>query len=772
MGQKSEKQMNRVGKAWIRGICAMMLTASSYPALAQAGSGQAASDARAEEGPQEIVVTATRRETSLQSTSESLQVLTGDALNARGSTDFNSFFLAVPSLAQSDNRGPGNTRYSLRGVQSGGEPLVGVYYDEMPLLGSPGESLDPGGSQPDIHFWDIERVEVLKGPQGTLYGNGSAGGAIRIITSKPKADRIEGAARASLGTIAHGEGTGSFDAMLNLPIVTDRLALRTTGFYQRRGGYIDEIYLGTKDANRAEVYGGRATLRWTPTDDTTIDLSGYYQKTASDAKFEVFEGFGNKPVAASLVQTPFDDRLMLANLTVEQKLGFAALTYSGSYQNRRVTRNIDQTRFVIYGIAGVPTSVCPESSLQDRSCIALINAGPFGTVAPLDTFGVERNRSWVHELRLTSSGSGPFQWTLGLFHENRRTQRNGAVAATNDDGVIVPAGDLYQNTLFARNNEGTRKQIAVYGDLSYDLAQGLTATAGFRWFDIKRTEDQTLLVAFGGGQTGPQPTQRYKEKDAVFRGKLSWQATDDLLVYAIAAQGYRVGGPNQPVGFTTSAPPFNPDQLWNYELGWRASLMDRVMTLNGAVYYIDWKNVQFVTTDPTGAFTLIGNAGNAAVKGFELEANLSPARGLNLSGGVGYTDARFKGAQPVQGLPENQTRDGGRLPGVPRWSTTANLSYTTPISAETDLVLSGDWSYRSGQTTGFIPGVRNFRRLPGYHVVNARATVKFDQWDIGVEASNLFDVMPMISGRVVPDEPFQYATIQPRTFSLVANVRF
>ena len=271
------------------------------------GTGLSAKNISAAQIIEEVIVTATKRETVLQKTSESLQVLTSDAMSTRGIVDFESYFLSVPSLSQSDSRGPGNRSYAIRGVQSAGEPLVGVYLDDIPLLGSPGESLDPGGSQPDLKLWDIERVEILKGPQGTLYGNGSGGGSIRVITKKPDASALDVATRIAVADVEHGGLNKSLSGMINLPIIVDKLAMRLSGYGYDNDGYIDEIYLGKNDANTEETEGGRLGIRWTPDEYTTLTFNGIYQTTETGSEFELFEAFSNdNPAAAQLVDTGFD----------------------------------------------------------------------------------------------------------------------------------------------------------------------------------------------------------------------------------------------------------------------------------------------------------------------------------------------------------------------------------------------------------------------------------------------------------------------------------
>ncbi|QIB67063.1 TonB-dependent receptor plug domain-containing protein [Kineobactrum salinum] len=332
---------------------------------------------------EEVVVTATKRETLLQKTSESLQVLGEIAMSDRGMDDFDSYFLSVPSLSQSDSRGPGNKRYAIRGVQSAGEPLVALYLDDVALLGSPGESLDPGGSQPDLKLWDIQRLEVLKGPQGTLYGSGSGGGSIRIITNKPDMSGFDIAASASMADVSHGGLNKSLSGMLNVPLVEQELAARLTAYSHRDDGYIDEVYLGEKDANYADTDGGRLALLWTPGDRTTIDMMGLYQKTVTGSEFELFDFLGDdSPAAAQLVDSGFDDRMKMATLSLTHTFDQLDLMYTGSYQEREVERRDDQTRFLAYGQLGLPPSDCPESALANGNCLDMMNGFGLGTIAP------------------------------------------------------------------------------------------------------------------------------------------------------------------------------------------------------------------------------------------------------------------------------------------------------------------------------------------------------------------------------------------------------
>ena len=249
----------------------------------------------------EIIVTALKRGTRLQDTPLAISAVTGDSLERAGTTSFTELTSDTPSLRIVDN-GPGNRRVILRGVVGAGEPTVGIYYDESPVSGSVGTSSDAAGSTPDFRVFDVERAEVLRGPQGTLYGSGSMGGTVRIIYEKPKTDTLEGAGSVNLSAVKGGSPGASVDGMITLPIATDKLALRVVGSYQQFAGYIDNNFYGTRNINDGYALGGRALLRFTPTDELTIDLGAYYSKVSTDASRWFYETgqrhVTGRPVAA------------------------------------------------------------------------------------------------------------------------------------------------------------------------------------------------------------------------------------------------------------------------------------------------------------------------------------------------------------------------------------------------------------------------------------------------------------------------------------------
>lgn len=726
--------------------------------------------AQSAQGLEEVVVTATRRATLLRDTPETIQVLSSEAISSLGINDSADYFRMVPNLSQSDNFGPGSKRYAIRGVNSGGEPLVVVYYDDIPSIGSPGQTLDPGGSQADIKLWDVERIEVLKGPQGTLYGNGSMGGTIRIISKKPDLTKFGVGAEVGVQTTRSGDEGYFTKGVLNLPLVQDKLAARLTAYKYDIGGYIDDVYLGEKNANDEHTWGGRLGVRFAPNDRLTLTSTTYYQNLRTDANYELYENVSaDTPASANLSRQPFYDKLWMTNFLGEYEFPLVQVSYSFSYQDRKVERYGDQTRFIIYSIFRRDPAVCTEAALRDRSCLATVPA----RFVPLNSWAAETTKAQIHELRLTSNTDGKLRWTTGVYYEKRDTTRWGQVAETTDAGVLrFDASGMAVGRIFARLNNGDRKQWAVFGEADYEIVPGVTATAGLRWSDTSRREIQNLVQNLSPtGPTGLLPVEKASKDNVVKRFRLSWNASDDSLLYAMVSEGFRVGGPNQPVGFNASAPGFDSDSLTNYEVGWKVAFLDRRLYLDLAAYYIDWSDVQYVTSDETGAFELIGNAGDAKVKGFEIDLQSYLTDRLHVGVGIGYNHARFSGSQPVQGLLENQTEPGDRLPGVPDWSTVVAADYSVPV-AQMEWRTGADWSYNSHRTIGLRPAAGNFRELSAFHQVNLRTGLTTERWEAWLRVDNLTDRQPAISGRIIDDTPFRYATLRPRTYSLTLSYRY
>jgi iron complex outermembrane receptor protein len=716
----------------------------------------------------EVVVTATKRETKLLETPISMTVLGTDVLQAVNADDFSDYERLVPGLTAIDS-GPGQKRYALRGLQSAGEPEVALYYDEIPISGLPGGSLDTGDSQPDLKLFDVDRIEVLRGPQGTLYGNGSMGGAIRIISRRPDLQKYSAHADLAGAVTEGGAPSWRTSALVNIPVIAGRLALRLDGYYRHDGGWIDDLYrsdiklpqLASNNLNWEHTRGGRASVAFQATDRWNITGIAYYQVLETGNSFETYPSFassGDRYVSKAFVRTPWHDEIRMANIISTYDLGWANLVATGSYQQRTVDQSIDTTRYLL------SLFKCNEFTWQ-VSC-----AGP--PLVPGVSYEHEGVNSSSAEIRLTSQARGPLEYTVGGFLQRARTFRYGQVAVADAAGFIDLNSGVAANRLFARSNFDTFNQYAFFGEGTYNVYHGLKSTVGLRWFHSYRSDQQVLVQQFFPGQpVGPEPFQQFSENALFKKFQLSYDLASNALVYAGAAQGFRAGGPNYPGGFTATAPPYRSDSVWDYELGWKLALADRTVTWTGALFRINWSNLQQLV--PTKLFNYITNAGSARSDGFETELTVRPTRHLSFEAGVTYANAHLIGPQPIVSDPKQQLHEGERLGGVPKWTANASASYSQPMPAGLSLTARLDYSYQSSRSN--IVAEQN----PAYFIIgqselmNLHLQLSGDGWGVGFDMDNLFDTFAPVSGKALDANLIRTVTAAPpRTIGIRISKTF
>jgi iron complex outermembrane recepter protein len=720
---------------------------------------------------QEVVVTATKRPTKLLDTPISMTVLTSGTLEAVNADSFGDVTRLIPGLSAIDS-GPGQKRYALRGLQSPGEPEVALYYDEIPIQGLPGNSLDTGDDQPDFKLWDVDRIEVLRGPQGTLYGDGSMGGAIRIISKRPELDKLEAASQAVGGITDGGGPSWRLNEMVNIPVLENRLAVRLTGYFDREGGWIDEPYTpGTnvaqftgKGLNWEHTWGGRASLEFRASENWTITGIAYYQNLHTGNSSETYPAYAtpsNPYVAKAFIRTPWNDESQMFNLISTYQLGWADFVVTGSYQKRVADLNLATTRtnLSLFG--------CTLATWE-KTCF-----GP--PIVPADSLGHESVSATSGEARLVSKGTGPFAWTIGSFIQNATTKREGTVATTNSAGYIAydPTTGAPADLIFARNNEDAFDQHAVFGEGTYEVLPSLKATVGLRWFDSYRSDQQSIVHQFSPTQPlGPEPFQDFSENALYKKLELSYALNPDALLYVDASQGFRSGGPNYPGGFTTTAPPYGPDSIWDYELGWKLALVNRTVTWTGALFRINWSDIQQLV--PQALFSYIINAGDARSDGFETQIDASVFHGLELGVGATFNNAHLIGAQPLSSNPSAQLAEGDRLGGVPEWTTNANMSYSRPISSSLSWTARADYTYQTSRPSVVAKG------SPAYFIVSAggltglHLSVQNERsWTVSLHLENLFDRYVPLSGKALDGNLVDsISAARPRTISLSALKRF
>jgi iron complex outermembrane receptor protein len=759
----------------------MGVSVASFVAAAFAHAPAHAADAAAADSLEEVVVTADKRsETSTQNVPAAIQAISGAQLAKTGVVEFSDYASQIPSLSYND-LGPGDKKYVIRGITSTGPATVGVYYDEAVITAS--NANDGGGRNPDIRLFDLDRIEVLKGPQGTLYGASSMSGTIRYITRKPDLDALGGYVEAEASDTSKGSTNWGINGAINLPIVAGKLAVRATGWDVDNDGYIDAVRIpaGTvKNINDDVTKGGRLTLRWQALDNLNIIATTTYQTLHTDGSSRftppgslsfadptaaVPQVPGGDLINTDLSRSPWDEKINLFGLTAEYTAPAGTITATSNYFKRNIEYAFDSSPILFF----------------------------FGVPIPGITLQPQDRRIISSELRYSSKLDGPVNFVVGGFLQHEKNDFTVQVVKIDQFGN--PAGpfsgldsdDALQNpngnTFFGRTDDNKIKQYAGFGEVTYTITDKLTVLGGVRYFHSQQDSAQETTHPFGGFGTnipvGIQTNSATGSK-TTFKANVSYKLTDDALVYATFSEGFRIGGTNAAdLPFASGIPPsFDPDSLKNYEIAAKSEFLERKLRLNGAVYRIDWSDIQVQAIDTTGAFPFTTNAGTARVNGFELEASAILAPGLQFDFGGAFADAKLTQDQPFIPNNPNLGRDGDRLPKVPRVQYNAALTYSFAVAADTELALRADVSHRSGTNTQFNAAQSNTIPLgfnvplDAYNLVNLRASLTWNDWVASLFAKNVFDERVQVDAIASDQDPLARITTRPRTIGVSVTRTF
>ncbi len=724
----------RATKAGAPAIRTATRTAVSFAALACMLAGHAAlaqntpppASETADDGT--IIVTAQRREQALMSVPQAVQGLSGESLLRSGVTDISQAISLVPSATTGATIGAGSTTYQIRAIaasETDGDPAVGYYLDNFAFT-MPGRPYAPVAT-----FYDLQRVEVLRGPSGTLYGLGSIGGTIKVLTKDPELDRTGGSVRASGNIVTGGKPGFSGDVMLNLPIVTDKLALRGVLSYKRVGGYADIIPTGVRNDNPATTFTGRIKLLAKPTEDLTIRVSAWRNNTKQRWSDRIT--FADPASIDQQFGEALSDYWLFSG-DIEYDLGFATIQSStGHIKNTVISNNGG----FIPGI------------------------GNFVSLWPLTT------HNFNEDIRLTSNGTGPLQYIFGFFYQNGDTL--GGQTVQLPDFVVGPGVNGF-NTVNDRNQLFSTGW-AVYGQATYSVFdRALDLTVGGRYYQERRrfVEDSQLEIA--GSVIPNQSTTRSRSSTFNPRFNVAYHAGKGGLLYVEAAKGFRsgaissasiVGASNAVLGVNLSniSP---PDTLWNYEAGMKWSLFDNTVQFELAGYYVDWPRAQIELSPALQ--TIVAQVGD--VRGYGIEPSITwrtPLQGLtlNFNGNFNSTTIHNVAAPIVARIP--QLRAGNQLPGTAK--TTFNLggSYQTPIGGNgLELRLNARYSYRSRQQSIFNGVYAPFNGI-GY----ARASIGTDRWEAGIYTDNIGNTVGPLNR-----PGGQNQIVYPRTIGISLEGRF
>ena len=777
----------------------------------------------------EIIVTATKRDASLQDVPFSINAQTEQAIERANASTVEDLSRNVAGLTV-QNLGPGQSQVSVRGVsagqiardQPGVKEQVGVYLDESVV------SLSL--FTPDLDLFDLNRVETLRGPQGTLFGSGSVGGTLRYITNQPNLDGIEGKVEGNVNLVDGDDFGGHLKGAINLPL-SPNLAMRAVGYYTRYAGFIYALREGggeSEDVNSGERYGGRFSLLWKPAENLSITPRFVYQKVKTDGfnRQEVYNLFANQ-FTTTRPQVTFKERqqylLLDEAFEDEVKLFDLTMNYDGDVIGvTSVTTYTDRDILVSRDASALTGSVSADLGFPDAGILLPSNL--------VDTTGVKQ---FTQEVRVNSAGDGPFQWLIGGYYANVKrdyTQRlptPGYDAFTNqffidacnadpDDcgpgGVPLTAADIANgfgpDSPYNADIPYDLSQIAIFGEVSYDFTDALTATLGGRYYAF---DESRRFVSGGLFPNGDNARDKTSSTGFSPRLLLSYDVADGITLNAQASKGFRLGGVNDPLNLPlcdggnaggpdaqtfSGRPRYDDETLWNYEGGVKAQFGG--ITFNAAGFYTKINNLQ-VTADAGSCSSRIVFNADAHTMGLEVELSASPFTGLDLGLSGSYVEAEFDSTLTrPNGTVIEGIREGNRLPSVPKFQMAANATYSFPIDASSDTNAFVTASFQHVGSRYTQPGdqennprtfVHGFTfggapigsattldlKLPDYQLVNLGAGIEFpDELEISVYVNNLLDENALLAfdrergGRA----RLGFATNQPRTFGVTVRKGF
>lgn len=732
-------------------------TAAANPAVAAGKDTGSASD---DVSAREIIVTATRRSERLQDVPLSVTAFSQTELTQKGIVGFEGIARETPGVVlnqASDN----NARITARGISTNGwgaglQTTTTIYLDELPLstIGNT-VTLNP-------NLYDVERVEFLRGPQGTLFGSGSLSGALRILTKSPNLSHYDASALVDVGLTPDGGGVRQrYDAMVNIPLVTDKLALRVVGFHRDEDGYVDNLGTGVKNANALEDSGGRAILLWKPNDRFSLRLLASYEDSDPQDSSLTSPDLGDRKRYSS-IPDHYTSKTQVYNGTLDYQFNGAHLTSSSTY------------------------------SIADGA-FAVDLAGTFALLIPFYLDDEYHAETFVQETRIASDPGGRFDWVVGGFYLHRDTDLDGADLSSSDYLAAHRLTGL-PDAVFSKFGSNSRSyELAGFGELTYHLTKQLSLTGGLRYGKYGGTVDtyagfNTAYFTYAlYGISGPlaltptaPATFDYPSASKVsWKASLSYKPTRNLTTYATVATGYRTPVYNGQAGSVSTVNPNDlvipqgagSDDLTNYEIGLKGRFLGGRLTANLAAYYIDWRNIQVQANRQSDSVQFATNVGRAASKGVEAELTLTPFRGLVLGLNGSLNDAKVTELSATEAAISGAV-DGARL-ASPHVQGALFGTYSYDLGSHA----KGFSSFQVEHVGSFPNGFPNTPGQPGvisplygftdtYDFVNLQTGVNFSKFSVTAYVENLGNSRAVT---YIHPEAFVYsrdAILRPRTFGI------
>lgn len=743
-----------------------------------------------------IIITAQKREEKILDIPQSVTVVTGDTLERQGANTFEEYLNEIPGLSLEQSE-PGVGRLVLRGVNTGGvSSTVSVYIDETPFGSSSGQ-VNGAILAGDFDTFDIARIEVLRGPQGTLYGASSLGGVLKFVTNTPQLGEFSGRVRTGLEAVNHGGIGYNVNGVVNVPLGASA-AFRGSGFYRKNAGWVDGTgananflgfpAVGGKDINDSKVWGGRGSLLFKPSEPLTIRLTAIAQQIKSGASSNVDVRQGSyKPIDGKYRQTLFfrePNKLeyRLYNAAVGYDFGFANLLSSTSFGKNNQTFRGDLTQ--------------PFGNLVNFLFGPLNPGPPFPspqlTTDPIGLYQDQQTNvsKFTQEVRLASPSNDRFEWMVGGYYTREKGKIDQFIP-----GINLTTGQAFNDPILGVLGvallKSKYKELAGFTNATLHVTDRFDISAGARMSEIRQNTVQSSGGVLAGGGA---PPAFGKSKESVFTYSLSprFELNDHTAIYARVANSYRPGGPNiiPPTAGPDVPRAYDADTIVSYEVGLKTDI-GRRLSLDVAAYHLNWKDIQLFTVIDN--FGLNANGGKAVSNGVEGTLTLRPVRGLRLSANGAYIDAHLTADTPgfVGGL------KGDRLPYTPRISASLNGDYEWNLSGNTTAYVGSSVrmvgkqrdNFIAGQVVGVDPVTGDFifaftpqRRVPSYATVDLRAGVQFGRYSVDAFARNLTNsrgvnsltfVTDQLTGASgLPNDAIRAALLQPRTIGITLGANF
>ena len=699
---------------------------------------------------QEIVVTAQKKTENLMNVPLPVSVINGQSLVDTGRLRLEDYYTQVPGLTVTPSA-YGVPQLSIRGITTGGfvNPSVGITVDDVPYGSSSGIangqeviSFDPG---------DLQNIEVLRGPQGTLYGASSLGGLLKYVTIDPSLSAVSGQVQVGTDDVYNGGNLGySVRGAANVPL-NDTLAIYASTFYRTDPGYIDDVLTGQTHVDRAWADGGFVKGLWQPSEALSLRVTALVQDFWSNGISEAYSGLGDLQQSAVWGSGVNDRQIQAYSAALTAKLGSVVLTAVSSYSIKKFSEWYDYTSLFAsetqqqFGVTGTP--------VQDT-----------GTTY-----------RFTQEVRLAGSIGPKFEWLVGGYYDHQNSPADGGQWA------VVPTTGEVVGQWVEWHYPSTYEEIAGFGDLTFHITDRFDLQLGGRESTNRQTYseyDVGPYVPLFESSPSPFvfPKVHYEDTDFTYLVAPQFKLSPDSMVYARVASGYRPGGPNVQ-GSTILVPRFyDPDTTVNYEIGAKGEVLDHRLQLDASVYYIQWKDIQLQLANPITGIFYYANGSKAKSQGVELSAQARPLTGLSVTAWVAWNDAKLTEPMPPGSSVIGES--GDRLPYSEPFSGNLSLEQRFPLTAlmhgATGFV-GGDVSYvpdRLGQFASIYLTTPERQDLPAYTKIDLRAGLDYDTWRLNLYVNNVADKRAVLDGGLdlIPTNAFIY--IQPRTIGMTVSKTF